>query len=40
MFKFPLVETNNIDYQIEFSHINTDVPAGAWKKENIIIKNI
>ena len=36
MFHFPIQNTQNPNNKLEFSHIMQEVPAGLWKKENVI----
>jgi len=41
MYHVPIVDTDDVDFQIEFCHINADAKAGTWKKEDIIcLENI
>lgn len=39
MIRCPILKSTNANSILEFSHFDKDVLAGAWKKENIIMRN-
>ena len=41
MFHVPIIDTQSMDYQIEFCHINADADSHSWEKDtNICLENI
>jgi AraC-like DNA-binding protein len=36
LIHFPIIDTSDNNHLLEFSHFNSDAPAGLWKKENVI----
>jgi len=39
MYHIPIQKSTDRDHIIEFSHFDTDAPAGTWKKEHVIMLN-
>ncbi len=35
MWRVPIVDTDSPDHRIDFYHINSDAPAGTWRKETV-----
>jgi len=39
MYHIPILKEARGDFILEFSHFDKDAPAGAWKKENVIVRD-